>query len=431
MTAISEVLAREVLDSRGNPTVEVDVVLSDGSAGSSTVPSGASTGANEALELRDGDPARFRGLGVLDAIANVRDPIAPAIIGHQPLDQRAIDGLLNELDGTPDKSHLGANAILAVSLAVARALAESEGRPLYGSLNDGSPMTLPVPMFNVINGGRHAENSTDFQEFMVVPIGFDTFREALRAGVEVYRALEDLLRTRKASTTLGDEGGFAPPLSSNREAVDLTLAAIEGAGYLPGVQCFLALDVAASELVLEDGRYSLLREGTILQPGQLIERYEQWIADYPIISIEDGMAEEDWDGWRRMTQSLGDRVQLVGDDLYATNTELIRKGTESSASNAVLIKTNQIGTLTETLNAVRLSREAGWNVVISHRSGETTDDFISDLAVATAAGQIKAGAPARGERTAKYNRLLRIEEELGGAAVYAGRDAYRRFIDRR
>jgi enolase len=286
-------------------------------------------------------------------------------------------------------------------------------------------------MFNVINGGRHAENSTDFQEFMVVPIGFDTFREALRAGVEVYRALEDLLRTRKASTTLGDEGGFAPPLSSNREAVDLTLAAIEGAGYLPGVQCFLALDVAASELVLEDGRYSLLREGTILQPGQLIERYEQWIADYPIISIEDGMAEEDWDGWRRMTQSLGDRVQLVGDDLYATNTELSRKGTESSASNAVLIKTNQIGTLTETLNAVRLSREAGWNVVISHRSGETTDDFISDLAVATAAGQIKAGAPARGERTAKYNRLLRIEEELGGAAVYAGRDAYRRFIDRR
>ena len=431
MTTVSCVRAREVLDSRGNPTVEVDVTLSDGSWGRSAVPSGASTGANEALELRDGDPSRFRGLGVLTAIGNVRDHIAPAVVGHQPLDQQEIDRLLNELDGTPDKSRLGANAILAVSMAFARALAKSEGEPLYRHLNDGTPMTLPVPMFNVINGGRHAENSTDFQEFIVVPIGFDSFREALRAGVEVYRALEDLLRTRRASTTLGDEGGFAPPLSSNREAVELALAAIEGAGYLPGVHCFLAMDVAASEMVLDDGRYSLLREGTILRPEQLIDRYERWVAEYPIVSIEDGMAEEDWDGWRRMTRSLGDSAQLVGDDLYATNTELIRRGIETDASNAVLIKPNQIGTLTETLEAVRTSRKAGWNVVISHRSGETTDDFISDLAVATAAGQIKAGAPARGERTAKYNRLLRIEEELGGAVAYAGRSAYERFLDAR
>ena len=431
MTTVSGVRAREVLDSRGNPTVEVDVTLSDGSWGRSAVPSGASTGANEALELRDGDPSRFRGLGVLAAIGNVRDHIAPAVVGHRPLDQQEIDRLLNELDGTPDKSRLGANALLAVSMAVARALAESEGDPLYRHLNDGTPMTLPVPMLNVINGGRHAENSTDFQEFIVVPIGFDSFREALRAGVEVYRALEDLLRTRRASTTLGDEGGFAPPLSSNREAVELALAAIEGAGYLPGVHCFLAMDVAASEMVLDDGRYSLLREGTILRPEQLIDRYERWVAEYPIVSIEDGMAEEDWDGWRRMTRILGDSAQLVGDDLYATNAELIRRGIESDASNAVLIKPNQIGTLTETLEAVRTSRKAGWNVVISHRSGETTDDFISDLAVATAAGQIKAGAPARGERTAKYNRLLRIEEELGGAAAYAGRSAYERFLDAR
>ena len=431
MTKVSGVRAREILDSRGNPTVEVDVTLSDGSWGRSAVPSGASTGTNEALELRDGDPSRFRGLGVLAAIGNVRDHIAPAVVGHQPLDQQEIDRLLNELDGTPDKSRLGANALLAVSMAVARALAESEGDPLYRHLNDGTPMTLPVPMFNVINGGRHAENSTDFQEFIVVPIGFDSFREALRAGVEVYRALEDLLRTRRASTTLGDEGGFAPPLSSNREAVELALAAIEGAGYLPGVQCFLAMDVAASEMILDDGRYALLREGTILRPEQLIDRYERWVAEYPIVSIEDGMAEEDWDGWRRMTRSLGDSAQLVGDDLYATNTELIRRGIESDASNAVLIKPNQIGTLTETLEAVQTSRKAGWNVVISHRSGETTDDFISDLAVATAAGQIKAGAPARGERTAKYNRLLRIEEELGGAAAYAGRSAYERFLDAR
>ena len=421
MTAISEVRAREVLDSRGNPTVEVDILLSDGSLGRSTVPSGASTGANEALELRDGDPARFRGLGVLEAIGNVRDRIALAIIGHQPLEQQAIDRLLIELDGTPDKSHLGANAILAVSLAVARALAGSEGQPLYRSLNDGSPMTLPVPMFNVINGGRHAENSTDFQEFMVVPIGFDTFREALRAGVEVYRALEDLLRMRKASTSLGDEGGFAPPLSSNREAVELTLAAIEGAGYLPGIQCFLALDVAASELVLEDGRYSLLREGTILQRDQLIDRYKQWVAQYPIISIEDGMAEDDWDGWRLLMDRLGDRVQLVGDDLYTTNVKRIQRGIDEKSSNSVLIKLNQIGTLSETLDAIEMTHKAGWSTVISHRSGETEDTTIADLAVATSAGQIKTGAPARSERVAKYNRLLRIEEELGEKARYAGR----------
>ena len=428
MSTISQVKAREVLDSRGNPTIEVEVVLSDGTWARAQIPSGASTGTNEAVEVRDGDPARYQGRGVLKAIENVRQKIAPEVIGRPAMDQQAIDRLLVELDGTPNKRRLGANAILGVSMAVACAAARSEGRPLYAYLNEGSPPTLPVPMLNIINGGRHAEDSTDFQEFMVVPAGFDTFRQALQAGVEVYHSLKDLLRDRRIGTNVGDEGGFAPSLSSNHEAVELVVAAIEKAGYVPGAQCFIALDVAASELVLEDGRYSLAREGTTLGPDHLIERYETWVDRYPLISIEDGMDEEDWDGWRAMTKRLGNSVQLVGDDLYVTNKARIQRGIGLDASNAVLIKLNQIGTLTETLEAVTMAKQAGWGTVISHRSGDTEDSSIADLAAGISAGQIKAGAPARGERTAKYNRLLRIEEELGEQAVFAGRSVYERFV---
>ena len=431
MSTITAVKAREILDSRGNPTIEVDVLLSDGALGRASVPSGASTGAHEAVELRDGDPGRFRGLGVLKAIEGVYQQIAPEIIGQSALDQQALDKQLIEIDGTAQKMRLGANAILGVSMAVARAAAQSQDMPFYRYVSRGASLRLPVPMFNIINGGRHAQNSTDFQEFMVTPVRFDTFREALRAGSEIYRSLEDLLRNRRVSTTLGDEGGFAPPVSSNHEALELALEAIERAGYEPGTDCLIALDVAASELVLEDGRYSLLREGTILRPDEMIERYEQWVAKYPVISIEDGIADGDWGNWELMTDKIGSKVQLVGDDIYATNTELIRKGIEHNTSNAVLIKSNQIGTLTETLEAVDMSLQAGWNTVMSHRSGETTDDSIADLAVGTAAGQIKAGAPARGERTAKYNRLLRIEEELGDEATFVGRDAYERFTRQR
>ena len=431
MSTITAVKAREILDSRGNPTIEVDVLLSDGALGRASVPSGASTGAHEAVELRDGDPGRFRGLGVLKAIERVYQQIAPEIIGQSALDQQALDKQLIEIDGTAQKMRLGANAILGVSMAVARAAAQSQDMPFYRYVSRGASLRLPVPMFNIINGGRHAQNSTDFQEFMVTPVRFDTFREALRAGSEIYRSLEDLLRNRRVSTTLGDEGGFAPPVSSNHEALELALEAIERAGYEPGTDCLIALDVAASELVLEDGRYSLLREGTILRPDEMIERYEQWVAKYPVISVEDGIADGDWGNWELMTDKIGSKVQLVGDDIYATNTELIRKGIEHNTSNAVLIKSNQIGTLTETLEAVDMSLQAGWNTVMSHRSGETTDDSIADLAVGTAAGQIKAGAPARGERTAKYNRLLRIEEELGDEATFVGRDAYERFTRQR
>ena len=431
MATISKVKAREILDSRGNPTIEVDVTLSDEAQGRASVPSGASTGSNEALELRDGDPTRFRGMGVLEAIRNVHEEIAPEVLGHSALDQEAIDSILADLDGTQNKGKLGANAVLGVSIAVARAAAQSERKPFYEYLSRGGPLTLPVPMFNIINGGRHAENSTDFQEFMVVPVGFDTFREALRAGAEIYRALEDLLRARRVSTSLGDEGGFAPPVSSNHEALELALAAIETAGYLPGTQCLLALDIAASELVLEDGRYSLLREGRILNPDALMKTYEEWVAQYPIISIEDGMAEQDWGNWQSMTSMLGEKVQVVGDDLYATNAALIREGIERKAANAVLIKANQIGTITETLEAIDITKKAGWNTIISHRSGETSDDSIADLAVGTSAGQIKAGAPARGERIAKYNRLLRIEEELGDRAFFFKGNVYERFANGR
>ena len=411
--------------------MEVEVGLSDGTWGRASVPSGASTGTNEAWESRDGDPKRFRGSGVLKAIDSVHQQIAPEIIGCPALDQQAMDTLLIELDGTANKRRLGANAVLGVSIAVARAAARSRGKPLYSYLNHGSPLTLPVPMLNIINGGRHAEGSTDFQEFMVVPIGFDSFSAALRAGVEVYHSLKDLLRDRRTSTTVGDEGGFAPSVSSNHEAVELVVAAIEKAGYRPQAQCCIALDVAASELVTEDGLYSLPREQTTLASERLMDRYETWVNQYPIISIEDGMAEDDWDSWRTMTNRLGNSVQLVGDDLYTTNPERIRKGVKLNASNAVLVKPNQIGTLTEALEAVAIAKEAGWGTVISHRSGETEDSTIADLAVATSAGQIKAGAPARGERTSKYNRLLRIEEELGEQAEFAGPRVYERFVQNR
>ena len=420
MTTISDVKAREVLDSRGNPTVEVDVLLSDGTVGSALVPSGASTGANEALELRDGDAGRFRGRGVLAPINNINNHIKPAVVGHSASDQEALDNLLIALDGTPNKSTLGANAILGVSMAAARAAAQSAGMPLYRHLGGNGSVTLPVPMLNIINGGAHAAGSTDFQEFMVVPAGFDTFRESLRAGVEIYHALADILRERGLSTSVGDEGGFAPALSDNQDAVALIIEAIDRAGYRAGEQCFIALDVAASELDKSD-----------YPAERLIGIYKDWVERYPIVSIEDGIGEDDWDDWQTLSNSIGGNVQLVGDDLFTTNTELIRKGIGMNAGNAVLIKLNQIGTVTETLNAVKMTQDAGWGVVISHRSGETEDTTISDLAVGTNAGQIKSGAPARGERTAKYNRLLRIEEELGSRALFAGRQVYECYSNNR
>ena len=430
MSNIASISAREVLDSRGNPTVEVDVNLEDGAWGSALVPSGASTGANEAVELRDGDPSRYKGRGVLKAVENVHTRIAPVLVGQSVGDQREIDRTLIELDGTDNKGNLGANAILGVSLAVAHAAARSEGRPLYTRFNSGEPFTLPVPMFNVINGGRHAENSTDFQEFMVVPAGFDTFSRALQAGVEIYHSLMDSLRDRSLSTHVGDEGGFAPSLSSNRMAVDLLVEAIEKAGYKPGEECFIALDVAASELSAGPGRYDLPQEDASLSADELVDIYGAWLDDYPIVSIEDGLAEDDWDGWGAMRRRIGSRVQLVGDDIYTTNPRLIEQGIERSSSNAVLVKLNQIGTVSETLDAISMTRDAGWGVVISHRSGETEDSSIADLAVGTAAGQMKSGAPARGERTAKYNRLLRIEEELGSVSRYAGAEVYEKFLAR-
>ena len=428
MSNISDIRAREILDSRGNPTIEVDVRLGDGSLGRAGVPSGASTGANEALELRDGDASRFGGKGVMGAIDNIHNEIAPALRGMPATDQEGIDATLIDLDGTDNKSRLGGNAIVGVSMAVAHAAAASNGVPLYRYWNSDGPFLLPVPMFNILNGGRHAEGSTDFQEFMIVPDGADSFRSAVRIGVEVYQALKRRLVERGFSDTLGDEGGFAPRLTTNREAVDLILGAIDEAGYAPGEDCHIAMDVAASEFVEADGSYNLAREGRVVDREQLAELYDEWLGNAPIVSIEDGMAEDDWAGWEAMTSRLGERVQLVGDDLYTTSPKLISEGIHRQASNAVLIKLNQIGTVTETLEAVRVARQAGWGVVISHRSGETEDTTVADLAVGTAAGQIKAGAPARGERTAKYNRLLRIEEELGNEAQYAGRTVYKRFF---
>ena len=423
MTTIDNIDGREVLDSRGNPTVEAEVRLSDGSSGRAIVPSGASTGKHEAVELRDGDGSRYGGRGVLRAVANIRQEISRALKGRSPFDQPEVDRLLIELDGTPDKSNQGANAILAVSMAVARAASTSKGVPLYQYLSSNQAYSLPVPMFNILNGGRHARDSTDFQEFMVVPVGAASFSEALRAGSEIYHVLGRLLRDRNLSSNVGDEGGFAPSLSSNPDALEAVLGAVEMAGYRPGEDCFIALDVAASEF-FQDGVYRLAREGVTLSAQELINYYADWVGKYPILSIEDGLAEDDWEGWQLLSARLGDKVQLVGDDLYTTSTERIGWGVQLRASNAVLIKPNQIGTLTETFEAVTTAKDAGWGTVMSHRSGETEDSTIADLSVAWDARQIKTGAPCRSERLAKYNRLLKIEEELGKAARYAGPKAY-------
>ncbi|HEY1295094.1 MAG TPA: phosphopyruvate hydratase [Chloroflexota bacterium] len=424
MSLIVDVRARQILDSRGNPTIEVDVRLDDGALGRAEVPSGASTGAHEALELRDGDARQFGGKGVLTAVRNVSDRIAPALRGRSPYDQAAIDATLIELDGTANKGNLGANAILGTSLAVLRAAATSRGVSVYQYVGGIGAHVLPVPLMNILNGGQHAENSTDFQEFMVVPLGAATLSEGLRWGAEVYHALRSELKTRGLSTGIGDEGGFAPSLPSNRAPLEVIVTAIERAGYRPGEQVALALDVAASELY-RDGAYRLEREGTTLSGRELIDLYERLCAEYPIVSIEDGLAEDDWDGWGELTARIGKRVQLVGDDLFVTNVERLQRGIAQASANSILIKVNQIGSVTETLQAIEMAREAGYTTVISHRSGETEDTTIADLAVGTNAGQIKTGAPARGERINKYNQLLRIEEELGAAARYAGRDAFR------
>ena len=424
---IASIIAREALDSRGNPTVEAEVTLTDGSVGLALVPSGASTGSYEALELRDGNAARFGGAGTLTAVANVNDRIGPALAGVSPFDQADVDRRLNELDSTDDKSGLGANAVLAVSMAAARAAAVSaRGGSLWRHLSDdGSEVSLPVPLLNILNGGRHASNSADVQEFMVAPAGFDRFSDALRAGVEIYQSLKSILRGGGHNLNVGDEGGFAPSLPSNRDAIQVVLQAIETAGYKPGEQVYIALDVAASELWNADtSRYDLEREGVSLTAGELVDLYAGWCREYPIISIEDGLDEDDWDGWAALTQRLGDSVQLVGDDLLVTNIGRLQRGIAESAGNAILLKPNQIGTLSETRAALQMARNAGWTAVMSHRSGETEDTTIADLAVAWNVGQIKTGAPARSERVAKYNRLLRIEAELGAAARYAGMGVY-------
>ena len=425
--AIDTIKAREVLDSRGEPTLEVEIRLAGGETGRAMVPSGKSTGSHEALELRDGDPARFGGRGVLKAVDHVNSRIAPEIAGMSALDQESVDRAMLALDGTPDKSHLGANAILGVSLAAAHAAASYKGIPLYAHLNQGSAPLLPVPMFNILNGGQHATDSADFQEFMVVPAGARSYSEALRMGAEVYHALKRLLTDRGLSTNVGDEGGFAPALPSNRAAIEVVNDAIQAAGYRPGEECFIALDAAASEFY-KDGAYILERENITLGARPMTEYYTRWAIDYPLISIEDGLAEDDWEGWERLTFKVGGRVQVVGDDLYATNLQRLARGIGQGASNAILVKPNQVGTLTETLEVVRTAQEAGWGTVISHRSGETEDTTIADLAVATGAGQIKAGAPARSERVAKYNRLLRIEEELGSRARFAGMEAFSHLV---
>jgi enolase len=430
MATITEVKAREILDSRGNPTVEVDVLLSDGTVGRAAVPSGASTGSREALELRDGDPGRFRGKGVLKAAGNVASVLAPAVRGLDPVRQEALDARLREVDGTRDSSRLGANALLGVSLAAARAAARSRGVPLYRHLGGEPAHLLPVPLFNILNGGAHADNNVDIQEFMVVPTGARSFREALRMGAEIFHALRDLLRGRGLRAAGGDEGGWAPDLASNAEAVEAVVSAIEAAGYRPGEQVGIALDVAATELRRE-GAYVLEAETPSRRSAeQMVATYADLVRRHPIVSIEDGMAEDDWDGWVLLTRSLGDAVQLVGDDIFVTNVALLQEGIRRGAANAILIKPNQIGTLTETIRAVEAARAAGYATVLSHRSGETEDTFIADLAVALNLGQIKTGAPSRGERVAKYNQLLRIEEELGDRARYAGREALSRAASR-
>ena len=420
---IIDVVARQILDSRCFPTVEVEVYLEDGTVGRAAVPSGASTGIYEAVELRDGDKDKYLGKGVEKAVANVNDTIAEEIIGLNVLDQAYIDKTLIELDGTKNKGKLGANAILGVSLAVAQAAANYLGMPLYQYIGGVNAKVLPVPMMNIINGGSHADNSVDIQEFMIMPVGFDCFERAVRACAEVYHALKKTLNSKGYSTGVGDEGGFAPNLKSNAEAIEVILEAIEKAGYEPGKEFFIAIDAASSEYY-KDGKYVLEHEGKTLTAAEMVDFFEDWVNKYPIISIEDGMAEEDWEGWKLMTERLGKKVQLVGDDLFVTNTERLKTGIEKGIANSILIKLNQIGTLTETLNAIEMANRAGYTAVVSHRSGETEDTTIADLVVAVNAGQIKTGAPARSERVAKYNQLIRINEELGEVAEYRGRNAF-------
>ena len=424
MPTIKNIKGHEILDSRGNPTVAATITLSDGTTGLAAVPSGASTGTHEAVELRDKDAKRYNGLGVLKAVHNIDSEIAKTLISMEATGQKAIDEAMIALDGTENKGRLGANAILAVSLAVARAAANSRGVSLFRYLNPNGGYTLPVPLLNILNGGRHATNSTDLQEFMIAPVGAPTFSDALRMGSEIYHALKSLLKKQGYGTNVGDEGGFAPSLKSNVEAVELIVKAIEKAGYEPGKDCSIALDPAASELY-KDGVYVLEREDKTFSSEEFIEFYANWVADYPIISIEDALFEDDWDGWRLLNKKIGDRVQLVGDDLYVTNPKRLERGIREKSSNSILIKLNQIGTLTETVAAIEMAYNNGWTAVISHRSGETEDTTIADLSVALATGQVKTGAPCRGERTCKYNRLLAIEAELGTAARYAGKAAFK------
>lgn len=420
---IEDVIAREVLDSRGNPTVEVEVYLADGAVGRAIVPSGASTGAFEAVELRDGDKGRYLGKGVQKAVQNVEEIIAPELIGMDATDQIAIDNLMIELDGTANKGKLGANAILGVSLAVARAAAESLGMPLWRYIGGVNGFQLPVPMMNILNGGEHADNNVDIQEFMVMPVGAKSFSEALRMGAEVFHNLKQVLADRGLNTAVGDEGGFAPNLDSNEDAIKVIIEAIEKAGYKPGEDVCLALDVASTEL-FKDGKYHLEGEGKVLDTDEMIAYYEDLVSKYPIISIEDPLSEDEWEGWKKLTDAIGDKVQLVGDDLFVTNTERLERGIQNGVANSILIKVNQIGTLTETLNAIEMAKRAGYTAVISHRSGESEDTTIADLAVAVNAGQIKTGAPSRTDRVAKYNQLLRIEDFLGETADYPGVKAF-------
>jgi len=421
---IKTITAQEILDSRGNPTVEVEVLLEDGSRGRAAVPSGASTGVHEALELRDGDPSRFLGKGVTQAVGNVNDVIANELKGWDATDQEGIDASLCQLDGTSNKANLGANAILGVSLAVAKAAAKSQGQPLYRYLGGGDATTLPVPMMNIVNGGVHGGWQTDFQEFMVMPVGAGSFREALRWGTEIYHTLKKVLQEKGYNTNVGDEGGFAPAFEKgNREAIEVILEAVQKAGYSAGDQVMIALDPATSEIYTE-GQYQLRSEGKSLSSDEMIQLWEQWVKSYPIISLEDGLAEDDWEGWSALREAIGDQVQLVGDDLLVTNVERLKKGIERKVANSILIKLNQIGSLSETIATVEMAKKADWTTVISHRSGETEDTTIADLAVALNAGQIKTGAPARSDRVAKYNQLLRIETELGDRALYPGREAF-------
>jgi len=425
-TTITEVLGREILDSRGNPTVEVEVWLEEGAMGRAAVPSGASTGVHEALELRDGDKSRYGGKGVLEAVAHVNNEIADALFGMDALDQAGVDAAMLALDGTPNKSKLGANAILGVSLAVARAAAEAVGLPLYRYLGGVPAKLLPVPMMNIMNGGAHANwQGTDLQEFMIAPVGAPNFHEALRWGAETYHTLKGVLKSKGYPTGVGDEGGFAPALKANVDAIELILEAIEKAGYKPGEQIALALDPASSEFY-KDGLYNLRTEGRKITSAEMVEMYADWARKYPIVVLEDGLAEDDWEGWKLLNRTIGDKVELVGDDLFVTNVERVARGIAENAANAVLIKLNQIGTLTETIAAIQMARKAGWGVMVSHRSGETVDSFIADFTVAMTTGHLKTGAPCRGERVEKYNQLMRIEEELGEAAIFAGRKAFAR-----